>query len=66
MGEYDTEKEKDCVSHGVGAEDCTDDPIDIEVEERIAHEQYDPRDMNQYHDIALLRLKRDVPKYTGM
>lgn len=64
LGEYDTEKEKDCVSHGVGAEDCTDDPIDIEVEERIAHEQYDPRDMNQYHDIALLRLKRDVPKYT--
>jgi len=64
LGEYDTEKEKDCVSNGVGDEDCTDDPVDIEVEERIAHEQYDALDTNQYHDIALLRLRRDVPKYT--
>lgn len=53
------------MSDGFGGEDCAPTPIDIPVEERIAHEKYDPLDANQYHDIALLRLSRTV-SYSGI
>ncbi|XP_018332507.1 CLIP domain-containing serine protease 2 [Agrilus planipennis] len=60
LGEYNTETEEDCVTSGNGYKWCSDKPIDIPVEERIAHEKYQPRDPNQYNDIALLRLSRAV------
>lgn len=64
LGEYDLDSDKDCVSNGFGKEICTDTPIDVPVEEQIPHEMYNPYDPNQYHDIALLRLSRDV-KFTN-
>ncbi|XP_045461310.1 CLIP domain-containing serine protease 2-like [Harmonia axyridis] len=61
LGEYDTEQDRDCVTYG--KTECSDPPVNVPVEERIAHEKYDPMDINQYYDIALLRLIRDV-QYT--
>ncbi|XP_045461321.1 CLIP domain-containing serine protease 2-like [Harmonia axyridis] len=63
LGEYDTEQDRDCVNNGFNTE-CSDPTVNVPVEERIAHEKYDPTDLNQYHDIALLRLIRDV-QYTN-
>nr|XP_015836792.1 PREDICTED: uncharacterized protein LOC661375 [Tribolium castaneum] len=59
LGEYNTETDQDCINNGFG-EDCAPPPVNVPVVERIAHESYDPNDVNQYHDIALLRLKRSV------
>ncbi|RZC14238.1 uncharacterized protein BDFB_008011, partial [Asbolus verrucosus] len=59
LGEYNTETDVDCMNLGFG-EDCAPPPVNIPVEEKIAHEDYEPNDINQYHDIALLRLKRTV------
>lgn len=64
LGEYDTETERDCIVNEGFGEDCAPPPINVPVEDRIAHEDYDPYDTNQYHDIALLRLRRDVT-YSG-
>lgn len=63
LGEYNTDTPTDCVTIG-NKEKCAPDPINILVEEKIAHEQYNPYDTNQYHDIALLRLSRNV-SYSG-
>lgn len=60
LGEYNTSSRQDCVDHGFNNVECSDDPIDVPVDERIAHESYNPYDNNQYHDIALLRLARSV------
>lgn len=59
LGEYNTETDVDCVDNGYSKE-CAPAPLDVPVEERIAHEDYDPLDTNQYHDIALLRLSKEV------
>lgn len=64
LGEYNTDTEEDCVTNLYGTTECTDQPQDILIDESIVHEQYKPNDVNQYHDIALLRLRREVP-YTG-
>lgn len=63
LGEYDTETDEDCLENRTGRE-CADPAVDVPVEERIPHEDYDPQDQNQYNDIALLRLSRDV-RFTG-
>ncbi|KAJ8925924.1 hypothetical protein NQ315_009776 [Exocentrus adspersus] len=63
LGEYNTETDVDCVNDGFSTT-CAPPPLNIPVEERIAHEDYVPEDINQYHDIALLRLGREV-KFTG-
>lgn len=63
LGEYDTETDRDCVNNGFTTE-CSDPTVNVPVEERIAHENYNPTDTNQFHDIALLRLSRDV-KFTS-
>lgn len=64
LGEYNTDTDVDCVSNGPIGEECSDPPQNIPVEDRIAHENYDPQDQNQYNDIALLRLSRDA-KFNG-
>lgn len=59
LGEYDTETDTDCVvehNHRY----CSDPTIDIKIEEKMAHELYDPYDVNQHHDIALLRMEEEV------
>lgn len=64
MGEYNTETEEDCVEFKNGKNQCAPPAENIAVEDRIAHENYDPFDVNQYHDIALLRLIREV-RFSG-
>ncbi|XP_023021635.2 phenoloxidase-activating factor 3 [Leptinotarsa decemlineata] len=57
FGEYSTKTEIDCLTPN----NCNERPVDIEVEEIIFHENYSITDRNHYNDIALLRLKKDVP-----
>ncbi|KAF2890882.1 hypothetical protein ILUMI_15291, partial [Ignelater luminosus] len=61
LGEHNIEKSRDCESEVPGLEDCSDPPLDVSVEEQIPHELYNPQDVNQPYDIALLRLSREVP-----
>lgn len=63
LGEYNTDTDEDCVQIS-GHQDCSEPPMNVPISEAIAHEDYDPHDKNQYHDIALLRLHNEVP-YTG-
>lgn len=65
MGEYNTETEEDCVETGKGKQQCAPPAVDVAVEETIAHEDYNPYDTNQYHDVALLRLIRNV-QFSGI
>lgn len=64
LGEHDLNQERDCEYLTADMEYCSDPPVDISVEEQIPHELYDPGDINQQYDIALLRLSREV-QYTG-
>lgn len=45
--------------------ECSPSVVDVDVEEIIKHENYIPSDDNQQNDIALLRLKSEVP-FTGI
>ncbi|EAT45085.1 AAEL003610-PA [Aedes aegypti] len=57
LGEYDTTTEIDCITKD-GELICADSPIDVPVEEKLAHPEYNEKSM--LNDIALLRLDRDV------
>lgn len=59
LGEWNTNSRIDCVNN-----DCNDPPIDAEIESTIPHPNYNPSDKNNYHDVALIRLKTKV-RYTG-
>lgn len=55
LGEWNVTSKNDC-SHG----ECSPTPLDVPIEEIIAHESYDPSDGHQQNDIALLRLSQDI------
>lgn len=59
LGEWDTSTEQDCEGLGVDA-DCSPDPIDVVIENKLPHPQYNPQSVEQYNDIALLRLATRV------
>lgn len=61
LGEYNTATLRDCIPDGNDSEVCADPVLTMEVEEQLAHEDYQPRVTGEKHDIALLRLARDVP-----
>ncbi|CAH2257133.1 CLIP domain-containing serine protease 2-like [Pararge aegeria] len=56
LGEWDTSSSIDCQR----PDDCSPPPLDVPIEEVIAHEGYVPTDEHQQNDIALLRLAYDV------
>lgn len=60
LGEWDTSKDEDCVIYGNDKKDCTDPVQDIAIEHSFPHQGYDPHSRTQLHDIALLRLDRNV------
>lgn len=60
LGEWDTSTENDCDESFVGEKICNDPPLDIPIELKIPHEQYDPQASNQHNDIALLRLVQNA------
>lgn len=64
LGEWDQATDIDCDPTITTEKVCNDPPVDIEVEQTITHENYKPRTLNQHHDIALLRLSREV-EYSG-
>jgi len=63
LGEYDLETEKDCIQELNGQLDCTDPPVDYDVERIIPHPLYNPKNPSKHHDIAILKLNGTV-KYT--
>lgn len=65
LGDYNIDTDPDCVESVGNIIECAPSPLILNVEEKIVHEDYNPYDLNQYHDIALLRLAEEV-KYTGI
>lgn len=63
LGEHDLRTEEDCDDGEPGLEYCSSPPIDIEVEEKVVHKDYNSKAVR--YDIALLRLKHKV-NYTGI
>lgn len=63
LGEWDTTTDQDCDDSFVNERVCNDPPVDVPIELKIPHENYDPQASNQHNDIALLRLSRNV-QYT--
>lgn len=59
LGEWNTETSQDCVSVE-GFELCNDEPLNVAVESVVAHNDYDDSSINRYHDIALVRLAKNV------
>uniref|UniRef100_A0A1W7R8M0 CLIP domain-containing serine protease n=2 Tax=Aedes albopictus TaxID=7160 RepID=A0A1W7R8M0_AEDAL len=59
LGEYDTTTDIDCITLD-GEQICADPPIDVPVEEKVAHPEYNEKSMQ--NDIALLRLDRDIQR----
>ncbi|KAF2890713.1 hypothetical protein ILUMI_15460, partial [Ignelater luminosus] len=60
LGEHNLKTAIDCENKTPGLEDCSDEPLDITIEEQIPHELYIPNSTNHQHDIALLRLSKTV------
>ncbi|KAF2896027.1 hypothetical protein ILUMI_10148 [Ignelater luminosus] len=58
LGEYNITQDEECLDTEDGP--LCSRPLDVEIEEIIAHERYDSSNINQYHDIALLRLAEHV------
>ncbi|XP_013118286.1 serine protease 7 [Stomoxys calcitrans] len=55
LGEYNINEEIDCIRA-----DCNDKVVEVGFDEVLPHPQYDVRNANNYHDIALIRLDQDV------
>ncbi|XP_045461314.1 CLIP domain-containing serine protease 2-like isoform X1 [Harmonia axyridis] len=60
LGEYNKDSDEDCTSNGFNTVCLPIPPIDVNIEEEIINEKYDPKDKNLKHDIALLRLETKV------
>ena len=62
LGEWDTSTDVDCDDSYVDEKICNPNPpVDIPIEAKIPHENYDPQASNQHNDIALLRLAQPAP-----
>lgn len=60
LGEYDTKSNPDCVKEKDGSQVCADPVLDVGIEETIAHEKYDPFNIYQLYDIALIRMNQNI------
>lgn len=60
LGEWDTAQDTDCDDKFTDGVVCNNPPVDIPIELKIPHENYDPQASNQHNDIALLRLAQRV------
>ncbi|KAL7024696.1 hypothetical protein ACKWTF_013172 [Chironomus riparius] len=59
LGDWDTRTNPDC-QQLVNERVCNVQYVEVPVEKIISHEGYDMHSRNQYNDIALLKLQRDV------
>ena len=60
LGDWDTRTNPDCQEDVSGNEFCNHPYVEIPVEKVTVHEDYNPHKTAQYHDIALLKLQRNV------
>lgn len=61
MGEYDLQYNPDCIFDKNGdVLGCANPADDVDYEKIIIHKNYDQTSQNKFHDIALIRLARDV------
>lgn len=60
LGEWDLQTDVDCDDSYVNEQVCNQPPVDIAIEQKIPHEQYNPQASSQHNDIALLRLAENV------
>lgn len=61
LGEWNLDTELDCDDSIRSEKVCNEDAIDIPIELKIPHENYDPKAKHHHNDIALLRLAREAP-----
>ncbi|XP_060524055.1 phenoloxidase-activating factor 1-like [Cylas formicarius] len=59
LGEWDTNTGRDCIN-GNRFSICNEEPIDVGVESSVAHPNYVDSSADRFHDIALVRLNRQV------
>lgn len=59
LGEWDTAQDIDCPEYS-DAVVCNNPSVDVPIELKIPHENYDPDALNQHNDIALLKLAQSV------
>ncbi|XP_058450366.1 serine protease easter-like [Malaya genurostris] len=59
LGEWDTSTAQDCDGLGVDS-DCSPDPVDVIIERKLPHPDYNPQSLEQYNDIAMLRLAQRI------
>lgn len=59
LGDWDTNSNPDCQDK-LNERICNDPFVEVPISDIIVHESYDPDSRSQYHDIALLRLQRNV------
>ena len=57
IGEWDVSTDIDCVETLCNP----NPPVDISIEAKIPHEDFNPQSLNQHNDIALLRLSMPAP-----
>ncbi|XP_065072446.1 CLIP domain-containing serine protease B8 [Ochlerotatus camptorhynchus] len=57
LGEYNLETDEDCDAYG----DCSEKPIDLNVEKTIAHPDYVSSSWDKYNDLALVKLVKEAP-----
>lgn len=63
LGELDLNQNPDCEENEHHEVICATNFIDVEIEQKIPHESYVPRQRAQTNDIGLLKLVRSV-QYT--
>lgn len=59
LGEFNTETERDCMKFG-RRKICADPIVEVGFDKIIVHANYSENSPQRYHDIALIRLDRDV------
>jgi len=59
LGEHNLLTDEDCQTLN-GRRICSPSVFDVSIEEVMIHENYLPQSLNQYNDIALIRLSRKV------
>lgn len=60
LGDYDIERDDDCVPEGFGGRYICNNPISVSADDVIIHSDYEHNNPNEYHDIAIVRLAEDV------
>lgn len=60
LGEHNVKTNPDCQSNGDGTRVCASPVLSVPVERYVVHDKYDGRPGKYAHDIALVRLSRNV------